>query len=81
MLKKALLIALLFIHTPHANAACIGYENNISALEAVMANHHKTQKSQYKSIPLTASIDHSLTALEKAIKDHKAAQTTKTTTK
>jgi hypothetical protein len=46
-----------------------------------MANHHKTQKSQYKSIPLTASIDHSLTALEKAIKDHKAAQTTKTTTK
>jgi hypothetical protein len=75
MLKSLLIAAAVLTYAPSAHAACIGYQNNMDALEAVMAEHKNTKPKTYKSTPPTASINQSLTALEKAMKTHKAQKT------
>jgi hypothetical protein len=81
MLKTLILTAAIITYAPSAYAACAGYQNNITALEAVMAQHQNANPQHSKPTPPIASINQSLTALEKAVKTHRAAKPPKNPTK
>lgn len=66
--------ALIGISTPAI--ACEGFKNNMSALEAVVAQHQRQASATNvkQTLPHTASLNQDLDALEKAVADHYAKQ-------
>lgn len=82
MKKLLLALALIFIAAPAYAEPCEGFTNAINALEAEMKiAQNQAQEPRRASVPPMQSINQSLDELEKALRDHRAANAQPTQTR